>query len=583
MRNKRGKRRSKRLNGEQGQATSTKSTVAQPKLHENMDEAFLLDEGRMVGSSQKIVSAKFIPLSLVMNKGGIDPPDDDSDSDSSSDIENEDVISARDDIRQKNRQTREDFSDVETNINHVAIGNSERHHIHKSNLQRYGQQQQKYNDYSFTQFHIKSKQHLTQQYKNSTEPESSDSDLSSDDVENETFFKPSNNFNYATDKPTLLHKEGENFGVDYLKTRLARKEKERQLRFEIESLKQRHTKTWMWCWEDYELDEFDDADFLDYQESMKRRVLLTNIVIFLLSFAVGMAILEHQMHFIFAKTSPTSKHNTSSSLHGGTNASSRWGHRFDDDAFDGNTAVFANLENELTQEEEKEELEKWEEYEMDAANVLANSAVDWDIHSQNGGLVDEDDSVAKEDKIDHWVQYFDQSSQQYYYFHKETNTTTWTKPDVVKGVVLLGVTRTGAEYVVEEFKDRTDFPVEIADYKSNKVEEESNKMSSTSIAVPSNFEPQEILDHYKDTYWRWNHPYRIPERTEVWGGIDTPVFWLIPNSADTTVEEIFEHCYHMVLAGTTGANNDGKLVLKRNITDVSNQMRCEESQSFIEF
>jgi hypothetical protein len=154
MRNKRGKRRSKRLNGEQGQATSTKSTVAQPKLHENMDEAFLLDEGRMVGSSQKIVSAKFIPLSLVMNKGGIDPPDDDSDSDSSSDIENEDVISARDDIRQKNRQTREDFSDVETNINHVAIGNSERHHIHKSNLQRYGQQQQKYNDYSFTQFQV---------------------------------------------------------------------------------------------------------------------------------------------------------------------------------------------------------------------------------------------------------------------------------------------------------------------------------------------------------------------------------------------------------------------------------------------
>jgi hypothetical protein len=394
-----------------------------------------------------------------------------------------------------------------------------------------------------------------------------------------------------------LQKEGKNFGVDYLKIRAARKAKERQHRFEIESWRQqRQSKCRCCCWED-DPDEFDDVDFLDYEESRKewrkRRIIVANMAVFLASFIVGMVIMEHQMHFLFGKSSSSSKHSTVTSLHDhGANASSRWGHRFDDDEFEGDDIVFDTVVNtpkyhsqnhhkhgELTPGQEKEELARWEDYEMDVANVLANSGKDWDIYSKTGGVASDGLDNREKEKVDHWVQYFDQSSQHYYYFHKETNTSTWTKPEIVKGVVLLGLTRTGTEYVVEEFKGDENVALEVAgDSLGNEVVQEvegekSDAMSTSIEEAPSNFQPQVVLDQFKDTFWRWNHPYRIPERTEVWGGIDTPVFWHIPHSGATTVEEIFEHCYHMVIAGTTGSNNDGKIVLKRNITDVSIEPR----------
>lgn len=546
---RRGKRRQRQPTTSTAAATEAAAAAVQPNLHENMDEVHLHDQGKVVFVDTKIKSAKFTPLSLVMNNGGPDPPEENN---SDSDEAGEDDENYREDPR-------EDFSDMETSNNQ-------------------------------------------QQYINSLEePDSSDSDFcssSSDEEENIQFFQPSNNFNYATDKPTILHKEGDCFGVDYLKTRAERKAKERQHRFEIEAWQEqrRHQGKWRWCWEG-EDDEFDDVDFLDYQESIKRRTLMTNVVIFFVSFFVCTAILEHQMHFLSGRSSSSSvKHNTATSLHhdsNGMNASSRWGHRFDDDALDGDDIVFdTNFGNNpkyhshnrhhndnLSPEEEMEDLEKWEEYEMDTANVLANSAQGWDIHSKSGGLEQDSDKEREDDENDHWVQYFDKSSQQYYYFHKETNATTWTKPDIVKGVILLGVTRSGTEYIVEEFKDDEDSDVEVAGDTSDEaiVEEEEAEESDASTLALSNFEPQTILEHYSDTYWRWNHPYRIPERTEIWGGIDTPVFWHIPNSGTTTAEEIFEHCYHMVIAGTTGSSNDGKIVKQRNVTDVSRKKVVFES------
>eukprot|EP00986_Skeletonema_menzelii_P002746 scaffold771_cov147-Skeletonema_menzelii.AAC.14 len=582
----RGKRLGKWRNGH-----SASTAAVQPKLHENMDEVDL--HGENYGEElnrPKIKSAKFVPLTLVVNNKGADPPDD-SDSDHE----------FSDDDAENYRRPREDFSDVETNnIKHAK-------HNREYDEDIIGQRHS--NDHSFTQFHIPPEQrNHQQQFQNNSEDsdDESDSDYgSSDDEENATFFPSSDNFNYATDKPESMHKEGEQFGVDYLKSRAERKARERLQRFEIESWQYQRRSDWKWCcWED-DPDDFDDIDFLDYQETRKKRVLVANMAVFLLSFILGTAIMEHQMHFLSGKSKSSSKHNSGSSLHQYGNASSRWGHRFDDDGMDGDDTIFGanvsapkyhshnhNNHGELTEEEIKEDIEQWEDYEMDVANVLANSGTEWDIHSKTGVIDDGDDSDdADKANTDHWVQYFDQSAQRYYYFHKETNTTTWTKPEIVNGVVLLGLTRSGSGYVIEEFKDDDNEEEEASDGDDDTFDEtavdeteeiEDEEMTSTSsVEIPSNFNPQEVLDQYKDTMWRWNHPYRIPERTEVWGGIDTPVFWHIPNSGVTTVEEIFEHCYHMVIAGTTGSNNDGKIVLKRNITEHLSVYTLEDGAHYL--
>ena len=573
--------RKKRRNNKQNNGQAPSNTTAQPKLHENMDEVDLHRQQGTIDDSPKIKSAKFVPLSLVMNNTtasvGIDPPDDD------------------DDNVDSYRRPTEDFSDVETN----DIAKHLQNNHHEEEMFRRDQ-----NDHSFTQFHIPPPQPQQQQQHQYNSEDSHESDSNSNeyssseeesDEETATLF--TSQFQYATDKPTNFHREGEDFGIDYLASRaerraMKRRQQQQQQRFEIES---RHgqNSAWRWCWEE---EEFDDVDFMEYQESFRKRALVMNTVIFFLSFIFGMVIMEHQFHFIRGKSSRM-QHNAALASHDHGNASSRWGHRFDDDAVNGDDAVFDvkmgspkyhshNHHNheEMTEEEIKEDIEKWEDYEMDVANLLANSGSDWDIHSKSGGAVDDEDSEEVNDLItDHWIQYYDESSLQFYYFHKETNTTTWTKPEIVEGTVLMGLTRLGSEYVLEEFKADTD---EVLDDVSGEAattenstldadavvenEIEADDISSTpTLEIPSNFDPQVVLDQYKSTMWRWNHPYRTPERTEVWGGIDTPVFWHIPHSAATTVEEIFEHCYHMVIAGTTGSNNDGKIMKKRNVTDVS--------------
>jgi len=61
---------------------------------------------------------------------------------------------------------------------------------------------------------------------------------------------------------------------------------------------------------------------------------------------------------------------------------------------------------------------------------------------------------------------------------------------------------------------------------------------------------EEVKSVYKDSYYRWNHPFRpgIPGDD----GKDVPVFWRIPRSASGTVEAVMSFCYRMVLANSMG-------------------------------
>jgi hypothetical protein len=232
-------------------------------------------------------------------------------------------------------------------------------------------------------------------------------------------------------------------------------------------------------------------------------------------------------------------------VHGASHGSvppSRWGHRFDDDhnilsGGDGDDVV-NNIEDGtikapkyhshnhhhnkvLTPEEVKKDLEEWEEFDMEVASLLADSRPDWDVNS-NPNLNDGTGETVEDGYTDHWVQYFDSSSQQYYYFHRETNATKWEKPNVVMGVVILGYTYgTGAEYVVEEMKlPEAEVVEETTEIEEDdlfdvdddfSVEVDADEMSK----AVANFKGQDILDWYSETYWRWNHPYRTAERTEV--------------------------------------------------------------------
>jgi len=61
---------------------------------------------------------------------------------------------------------------------------------------------------------------------------------------------------------------------------------------------------------------------------------------------------------------------------------------------------------------------------------------------------------------------------------------------------------------------------------------------------------QEIKGVYANSYYRWNHPFR---KDAVDGeGRDVPVFWRIPRSASSTVENVMSNCYHLALASALG-------------------------------
>mmetsp|Transcript_12494 Transcript_12494/g.27332 ORF Transcript_12494/g.27332 Transcript_12494/m.27332 type:complete len:600 (+) Transcript_12494:127-1926(+) len=443
---------------------------------------------------------------------------------------------------------------------------------------------------------------------------SSISDLEDDEDEEAPLFSPSNNFNSATaDHTTGNNIKGLGYAVDYHKSRAERKEKELHHNLEIEcEKKKRHTNNsgnnkWWW-WEE---EEFDDIDF-DEHYHVRRPCSKTNGVVFLLSFGLALMIIEQQYHFLFGQKNHNGgsaggggiaslgfhgRSNLNTTVHGASHGSvpaSRWGHRFDDDhnilsGGDGDDVV-NNIEDGtikapkyhshnhhhnkvLTPEEVKKDLEEWEEFDMEVASLLADSRPDWDVNS-NPNLNDGTGETVEDGYTDHWVQYFDSSSQQYYYFHRETNATQWEKPNVVMGVVILGYTYgTGAEYVVEEMKlPEAEVVEETTEIEEDdlfdvdddfSVEVDADEMSK----AVANFKGQDVLDWYSETYWRWNHPYRIAERTEIWGGIDVPVFWRVPLSGATTVEEIFTRCYHIVVAGTTGANKDGQIIRHSNISE----------------
>lgn len=61
---------------------------------------------------------------------------------------------------------------------------------------------------------------------------------------------------------------------------------------------------------------------------------------------------------------------------------------------------------------------------------------------------------------------------------------------------------------------------------------------------------QEIKDVYKNSYYRWNHSFR--RNADEGDGRDVPVFWRIPRSASSTVEDVMSNCYHLAVASALG-------------------------------
>lgn len=63
----------------------------------------------------------------------------------------------------------------------------------------------------------------------------------------------------------------------------------------------------------------------------------------------------------------------------------------------------------------------------------------------------------------------------------------------------------------------------------------SKHTSSSKPSSPSAFSSfdqsmttQDVKTVYKDTFYRWNHPFRHDKTEEINGGVDIPVFWRIP-------------------------------------------------------
>jgi len=61
---------------------------------------------------------------------------------------------------------------------------------------------------------------------------------------------------------------------------------------------------------------------------------------------------------------------------------------------------------------------------------------------------------------------------------------------------------------------------------------------------------QEIKDVYKNSFYRWNHSFR--QNADEGDGRDVPVFWRIPRSASSTVEDVMSNCYHLAVASALG-------------------------------
>eukprot|EP00584_Thalassiosira_punctigera_P027038 CAMPEP_0172577640 /NCGR_PEP_ID=MMETSP1067-20121228/138333_1 /TAXON_ID=265564 ORGANISM="Thalassiosira punctigera, Strain Tpunct2005C2" /NCGR_SAMPLE_ID=MMETSP1067 /ASSEMBLY_ACC=CAM_ASM_000444 /LENGTH=957 /DNA_ID=CAMNT_0013370329 /DNA_START=1 /DNA_END=2874 /DNA_ORIENTATION=+ len=669
------------------ETTATTSRQPQPQHQTRGDQwqSGMLQwesEGRDGAGEAPVRSAKFVPLSLVMNRrdaaAGMEtaPPDrhdPSSENDDANDlvrhsrtfngsIQKEDFPRGGHQVpnRDRRRQHEQQFDDDDDRDHDYNTYSSESSDPHSRNrnrrerrrdpisceagedveaerrrrqrnatqsMQQQQRSQEDRNDHSFTQFNI---QPLPQPLERDVKRDDDDDEYSADsesDEENEEiplFFPPSE-FNSATDKFSDQHIKGAECGVDYIEPRARRKEEERQKKkekqqFEIEQRRKRRRReeksgwlSWWWWIFDYDDDDdaWDDVDFDNYHNSTFRfqRGRARFVLVFSLTFLAAIAFLERDNLLGRSKGRRRSnrvhgRNSNQTSAHHGSIPSSRWGNRFDDaaatagddmvilapsavdnDGRDGEVKRAPRYHHRghnrtrlpSTPEQKNMELEKWEDYEMEVASVLAGSGTGRDIHSKNGELPVEDgdnstDGSDEDDRYtDHWVRYHDKSSGNYYYFHRETNMTQWEAPLMNEGVVLLGVVYgTGSEYVIEEggsavVESNNENNAQSSDGESSGMEEE-NPVEEEDPASEADFDAQQVLAQYKDSYWRWNHPYRIPERKEVWGGIDAPVFWRIPLSGATTLEEIVTHCYNMTVAGTTGSTKDGKAVLSRNIS-----------------
>ena len=433
-------------------------------------------------------------------------------------------------------------------------------------------------DHSFTQFNIQP-QFQQQQQQKPPKPKRKDqpkepttkrkspkrnyslSDMSDEEQEQDEeaplFFSPSNNFDSATDNYTDKHAKGVGWGVDYLSERAHRKEKERKKHnFEMdEQRRKREKELWWWQGNDDDDDEYDndndhdndptsrswdEIDFDDYHSpsfssvckcrmGRRRQRCVRNVVILFVGFiAIALAVAVAKDKALEAEEEV----NRLALLQSGKNntygkPSSRWGHRFDDGT---------NQNKTLTPEQKEAELEKWEDFEMEAANVLADSSPGWDINSKTGGKVSEqeDNETLVDGYTDHWIQYYDKSSEAYYYYNRETNSTQWEKPEMNAGAVLLGVAyETGIEYViedggiVEEIEGggigggdiRSSVPLTTSEHPDHHEESTSPEINTEAehaveAMLASEMDEftnaEEVLNHYKESYWRWNHPYRIP-------------------------------------------------------------------------
>ena len=267
-----------------------------------------------------------------------------------------------------------------------------------------------------------------------------DSDSNSDSDEEAPLFTVNSNFNSAAYDPvTGENIKGVAYGVRYENSRRKRKDEARARYAEEEMLSSRSLR----C--------------------------ISNVSIFVFILLVTIAILDVKHRRKIARVKEEN-----AKLHRGSVASSRWGHRFDDDdslytdgrdehiisshsAFE--PKYHSHNNNPRAKAATKHDLEvnkeRWEEYEMEVSHLLSSAGPDWDIHTNpREKTLDEDGDNAEDadgdEYDDHWVRYFDPKSKQSYYLHIETNTTQWDKPEVMDGVVIYGLDyETGEDIVLE--------------------------------------------------------------------------------------------------------------------------------------
>ncbi|KAL3804694.1 hypothetical protein HJC23_008509 [Cyclotella cryptica] len=84
----------------------------------------------------------------------------------------------------------------------------------------------------------------------------------------------------------------------------------------------------------------------------------------------------------------------------------------------------------------------------------------------------------------------------------------------------------------------------------------------SSSAFDQSMTTQDVKSVYKDSFYRWNHPFRHDGTEEMNGGIDVPVFWRIPRAASGVMEATMSYCYGLALASALGAGFEDETLRK---------------------